>query len=368
MNFALPGALCLLACGCGATKVAPPPAPPEFRPPAASSPAAPGASTVAPASGAQDSKPVEAEPRREPPSAKPADAPAAAQEQPPSGAATPPKPAASARPPEGEEKPLGWIAGKPLEAEELLLEWGDLASRELWLVLDKIVAARLGLAEAERLGIRLAPESVEQRYTAEREKLAKKIARGDEPGDVEKFIADELGFDPKRYLERVRRATIRQMLVERAVRAASLADESVALRLIVVVSDESQKAVTEALASGRDFAEVAREHSVDDSKKSGGLVPFVVQDPRSPLSRLAFQTGVGEVAGPMPISDHQFWIKIEEKRAPMTGNWAAIENEIEESLAKNPIGDAEFVHWKITMEGRYPIDFGPLWSLIGAAR
>ena len=33
-----------------------------------------------------------------------------------------------------------------------------------------------------------------------------------------------------------------------------------------------------------------------------------------------------------------------------------------------PVADSEFVHWKLTMEGRYPIDLGPLWSLIGAAR
>jgi hypothetical protein len=288
--------------------------------------------------------------------------------------ATPPAPDAESKPspPTGKpDTPLGWIAGQPLQAEELLLEWGDAASRELWLVLDKLVASRLALAEAERLGIRIAPEAVEARYTQERGKLEEQLARdAKERGKertLEEFIQRQLGFDAQRYLERVRRATIRQMLAERAVRAASLAEESVALRLIVAATDQVESVRT-ALASGRDFADVARELSVDDSKKSGGLVPFVVAEERSPLARLAFQTKVGDVAGPLPAADHQFWIRVEERRTPIEGNWDGIEAKVEETLAQFPVGDAEFVHWKLAMERRYPIDLGPLWSLIGAAR
>jgi parvulin-like peptidyl-prolyl isomerase len=209
---------------------------------------------------------------------------------------------------------------------------------------------------------------VEQRYAAERAKLEKEIAKSGKQADVEQFIARELGFEPARYLERVRRATVRQMLAERAVRAASLASESVALRLIVVKDDEQRDKVAAALAGGRDFADVARELSIDDSRKSGGLVPFVVKDPRSPLAQLAFRTPVGEMAGPLPVSDHQFWIRIEERRDPQEGNWAAVAERVEASLASSPVENAEFVHWRLTMEGRYPIDLGPLWSLIGAAK
>ena len=98
------------------------------------------------------------------------------------------------------------------------------------------------------------------------------------------------------------------------------------------------------------------------------LVPFVVAQERSPLARAAFETPVGEIAGPMPIADHQFWIRVEEKRAPLEGDWDALETTVEASLAEHPVEDAEFVHWKLTMEARYPIDLGPLWSLIGASK
>jgi hypothetical protein len=357
MRLPLPGALLAGALGaaCGATKVAPPPTPPAFAPAAARS-EAPSAGRAEP--GVEQRVEPErggtratlAEPTAEP--ARPTASPDA------SRAALPPEPSA----------PLGWIAGKPLEAEELLLEWGDIASREMWLVLDKLVAARLALAEAERLGIRLVPEAVEQRFAAERAKLEKEIARKGKSADLEQFIARELGFEPARYLERVRRATIRQMLAERAVRAASLASESVSLRLIVVASDEGQAAVEAALASGRDFAAVARELSVDDTKEDGGFVPFVVRDPRSPLAQLAFQTAPGEVAGPLPVGEHQFWIRVEERREPLEGDWKRVEAPVEASLAAIPVENAEFLHWRVTLEGRYPIDLGPLWSLLGAAK
>jgi hypothetical protein len=360
MKVTLPGALVALAAGCGATKVAPPPSPPTYQP----------ATTRSAAPAAERTEPVAvAEPEDAgTPADRALEAPAPAAPSPdPSNA-----PAAQERAaPKKEDPPLGWIAGKPLEAEELLLEWGDMASRELWIVLEKLVAARLAQCEADRLGIRLVPEAVEQRFAAERAKLEKEVARGGKGGkeiDLDAFIARELGFEPARYLERVRRATIRQMLAERAVRAASLASENVSLRLIVVANDEQRGQVEAALAAGRDFAEVARELSVDDSRKNGGLVPYVVSDPRSPLAQLAFQTPPGEVAGPLPISNHQFWIRVEERREALAGDWSAIGAPVEASLAATPVENAEFAHWRMTLEGRYPIDLGPLWSLLGAAR
>lgn len=353
MKLPLPGVLVAgaLLAACATRKVDTPPAPPAFVPGAAAAPTARAEAAPAPAQ-----------------SAPPEPAPSAAPE--PSRVATAPDATAPAKPkmPAREDPPLGWIAGEPLEAEELLVEWGDVASRELYLVIDKLVAARLALAEAGRLGIRLAPEAVEARFEAERGKLQEEVARGGKARTLEEFIERELGFEPGRYLERVRRATIRQMLAERSVRAASLASETVGLRLIVAANEEGTEKVKAALAEGRDFAEVARELSVDDSKRDGGLVPFVVPQERSPLARLAFQTPVGEVAGPLPISDHQFWIRVEERRAPLEGEWDTIESAVEASLVRYPVGDAEFVHWKLTMEKRYPIDLGPLWSLIGASR
>lgn len=344
-------ALALIAFACGATKVAAPPPMPAGTSAAAQAPAP--ARTPA----AVSQEPAPTRPAASERQAEKADKPAAETQ--------------AAQAPERDRAVLGWVAGEPLDAGELIVEWGDASSRELFLVLDKLVASRLALAEATRLGIRLAPEAVEERFARERERLAaevvKKQQKTGKTRTLEEFISRELGFDPARYLDRLRRSTIRQMLAERAVRAASLAGETVALRLIVVANAEQLKKVQEALAAGRDFGTVATELSVDDSRTEGGLVPFVSADERSPLARLAFQTKVGEVAGPLPIGDHQFLIKLEERRAALEGDWSVIESAVMTSLATHPVSDAEFLHWKITMEDRYPIDMRPLMELIGAA-
>ena len=346
----------LCVSGCAVGRVAPPPRPPGIS----------AAETNAPrtAEEVNSAQPVPVtEIAVEPaPASESAQAPQTAsvpQAAPASEAAPPPRPA---------HQPLGWIAGEPLEPEELLVEWGDAASRELWLVINKLVSARLALAEAGRLGIRLAPEAVEERYASERAKLLKQIEKEAKGRSLEEFIQSELGFEPSRYLERVRKGTIRQMIAERAVRANSLASDSVTLRLIVAANEEGAEKVRAALASGRAFADVASELSVDDSRRNGGLVPYLVKEERSPLARLAFETPVGEVAGPVPIADHQFWIRVEERHTPLEGDWSVVQAPVEDSLKRFPIDDPEFAYWKMIMERRYPIDLGPLGSLIGATR
>jgi peptidyl-prolyl cis-trans isomerase C len=344
-------ALCALGLlGCLTPEVDGPPGPPVFDPSEDPAPlGAPQEPLAAPAARPQPLTPAPA---------------------PPVAAAAPDEKAAPVLPAKtlDEEAPLGWIANQPLEAEEFLVEWTDVASREFFLVLDKLVATRLALAEASRLGIRLEPQAVEARYAAARAELDQLVAKEGKARTTQEFIARELGFEPARYLERVRRSTIRQMLAERAVRAGSLASETAAVRMIVVKGEEALAAVQAALAEGRDFAEVAREHSIDETKERGGLVPFVVRQERSPLARLAFETPVGAVGGPVQLDQHSFLLKVEERREPIEGDWAALGATIEASLAEHPVQDSEFVHWKVVMEKRYPIDLGPLWSLVGAAR
>jgi len=172
MRLTLALASAWLVLGCASGRADRPPAPPSFDP--ATRGTAPPAAAPAP------STPV-------PPSAADAVAKAVATKAAADGAAQDPASAAT-----GDETaetpanpPLGWIAGQPLHAEELLVEWGDVSAREMWLVLDKLVAARLALAEAARLGIRLAPEAVEQRYEEQKDKLEGELARSDPPRTLE---------------------------------------------------------------------------------------------------------------------------------------------------------------------------------------
>ena len=264
-----------------------------------------------------------------------------------------------------EFQPLGRVAGTPIYAEDLLVEWHQIAGREVWLVAEKIVTTRLAFAEAQRLGMRLAPEAVERRLEFERVRL-KEVVEAFELGlDVDEYLRTELGVVPERYYKRLRAALIRQMLTERAVRAWTLSNENVALRLIVVENGEKLQQVQELLAGGADFGELAREHSIDDTSSLGGYVPYLVRQEHAELTRLAFSTQVGQIGGPLPIGQSFFLIRVEERRGQLAGDWTSIEAAVEESLDAYGLSDSEFVHWKLAMEARYSIDMHRLEQILG---
>ena len=275
---------------------------------------------------------------------------------------TPPAPILVAGPPA--EEPLGMVAGIPLRAEDVLTEWYQVTPREVWLVVDKLVAMRLASAEAGRLGVSVAAAEVKERYDEEVRLLAADVAR-ERPGmSVEQFVAEVLGQDPTHYGASLQRAAADQMLIERVVRAWVLANENLALRLIVVPAGDMET-IQGLLAKGEDFAEVARVHSVDDTAEFGGLVPYIVRQEQSPLTRVAFETPVGEVGGPLRAGEHELLFRVEARRDARPEEWDSLRGAVLESLAAHPVSDSEFMHWKLAMERTYPVDLRRLKAVLG---
>lgn len=290
--------------------------------------------------------------------------------RPPTGASGAPETSTSTTAaPTAADTPAGWIAGRPLTIEEILIEWQRTAPREVFLIVEKLVAARLAFAEADRLGIRLQPEVVEAETAAQIARFKADVAKDAPPGvGVDEYLRGALGVEPERHWEGLRDGVIRQMLAERAVRAFALERENASVRLIVVPTEAEAKAVADELAAGGDFAELAREKSVDESSRDGGLVPFLVRQESSPLARVVFAAEPGEVIGPLPAAGHHFLVRVEERRAALEGGWSALEPAVEQSLRLFPVEESEFLHWKLELERRYPVDLAPLMRRLGASR
>jgi len=347
------GLLALLLAACQGTPEAPPrtiqpPSPPPPLASAAPAPPAAAGAAATPAAAAGESDPGKAA----------AKDPAAAAPDATSSAADAASVAAGA--------PIGSVAGRPLSAGDLIVEWHRAAGREVWLVVDKLVATRLAYAEAERLGLRLDPAAVEARAAEALQRAKEEIAKKDPDSTFEEHVERELEEPVEEYERLLRIGTIRQMLVERAVRSWTLESENRALRIIVLNGDDDAQAVLGRLEAGEDFEALAREKSIDDTAKRGGWVPYVVRQEVSPLARLAFRTAPGEVGGPLAIDDagHVAILRVEKEREPLEGDWPAIRDAVEASLTADPLSDAEFLHWKLEMERRYPIDVQPLERLL----
>jgi hypothetical protein len=267
-----------------------------------------------------------------------------------------------------EDAVLGSVAGSEITAEELLVEWHTVASRDVWLVLEKLVTTKLAFAEAQRLGLRLEPEVVQLRVAEESRRLAQVVADSGESMTVEEYVRVRMGVKPETYFARVRVAAIRQMIAERVVRAATLESETARVRVIVVSSLEAMQAVEADLALGQEFADVARARSEDDSAGDGGLLPFFPRAEGSPLAIAAFAARPGERVGPIELADRHVLLTVEAFHAPETVSWDTHAEILERSLREHPIRDGEFLAWKTTMEERYPIDLRRLEDLFGLDR
>lgn len=100
--------------------------------------------------------------------------------------------------------------------------------------------------------------------------------------------------------------------------------EQSCLRHIVVADPETAKQLMAELKNGADFAEVANKNSTDTSSaKNGGDLGCIAREnivPTSDFERAVFNTGVGELAGPVS-SDHGYHLLIvyERKNASTPG-------------------------------------------------
>ena len=81
----------------------------------------------------------------------------------------------------------------------------------------------------------------------------------------------------------------------------------------------------------------------------------------------AFAAAPGELAGPLEVGGSQVLLLVESKSAGLVGDWSSLGAEVEASLQRFPVRDNEFLHWKLVMEERYPIDVEPLIELLGIA-
>lgn len=258
---------------------------------------------------------------------------------------------------------IAYVAGEPIDVRELLAHWMHRDSRRVYDFADRLVTSRLALAEAQRLGITLEPKLVDDRVVEARARYAESL--GGNLEDVDLYLLGELGLDPTRYFELFRDETVQQLLSERAVRAWTLSKDRADVAVIVVATPGDAALVTDRLNAGEPFAQVAAEASLDPSAAEGGLLPPVIKSELSALSRLAFNTAVGEWGGPVEEQGKQIFIQTLGFPVTLQGNWQAIGDTVKADLEARPVEDPEYWQWRSAMGRRYEIDMRPLFDLLG---
>ncbi len=258
------------------------------------------------------------------------------------------------------------VAGQAVSAGELIAFWYQRDPDSLRDMLEQLALSRLVVAEASRMGLVLAPEPVEAAWSRALAELAERAAQ-ETPGlELEGYIRETLGREPSSFREELRQEILLEALASRVVRAWMLCEERAVVRVIVTETEVDMDKVRAALEAGGDFAELAREHSQEESATSGGLLPPIVRS-QAALSRLAFLTEVGELGGPVGEQGRIMMIRVEERPTPldMTAGWTRLGPAVEASLAADAVRDPEYWQWKAAIGRRYEVDFSPLLDLVG---
>jgi len=259
---------------------------------------------------------------------------------------------------------IAMVAGKPVDAADLIAQWVHHKSNDALQELDHLVLTRLVGAEAQRLGVVVAKEAAEASYAAAIAAMEKEIEKRRPGIKIDAWIDQVLGLDPYVYRERLREDALDQLVAERVTRAWVLTTEHAELRLIVVKSEAELKGVQEALSKGEDFAAVARRFSSDPSAKDGGTVPPVMRAD-TPMGRLAFTTPIGAVSDPLYNQGAWLIAKVDARPKPIDGLWPQIGAAVEASLTQKKIEELEFSQWRSAMLQRYQVDITPFLRLAG---
>ncbi|MEO0651111.1 MAG: peptidylprolyl isomerase [Planctomycetota bacterium] len=260
---------------------------------------------------------------------------------------------------------LAWVGGRPILTSQLLeslLQRDALGVRS---ALNVLVSGAIAQQEAARLGLRVPPPLVAEATTRHLDELRIGLVGEDaDLSDLDSFIRDRLDLDPARYRERLRNDTIRELVTERVVRAWILAQEYARVRMLLLQDAEDVPLMLERLEAGATFEGLAEQHSIDRTGERGGLVPFLVRNDRAPLARLAFDTPVGEVGGPIELAGAFVLLLVEDRPDPVDGDWNAIGIDVEDSLLDEPVSDEEWLVWQLAMERRYGIDVEPFYDFV----
>jgi hypothetical protein len=259
---------------------------------------------------------------------------------------------------------VAYAGARAIAVGDLLELWLQRDSQSLWAQLNLLLASELARLEAERLGFDLTPAEVERRFARNLAGIEAQWRRVYPELSFERVLRDVLEVDPGRYRQRLRDETVRELVTERVVRAHTLGLRRARVRLIAVETRAEAVALRARIEAGEDFAALAREHSLDPSRESGGRLPWLPDAAASPLAQAAFGVGPGEVAGPLNLGGRELLLGVEEHLEPDPAQGDELLERVRLSLAGEPVSEGEFVAWQVAVQERHPVDLGPLYRLL----
>lgn len=179
-------------------------------------------------------------------------------------------------------------------------------------LIEQLVREKLTVRAAKKQGLQLAAEAVQER--ADQFRRSQGLHRAADMNhyldalgvtldEFELFITDGL------YQEKMMALVCSDTAVEQYFKLNSPKFDSVEVSHIVLDTEGKAKEMMSVLADDPDsFADMAREHSIDDARERGGIIGKVLRGALKPdIEARVFNAAAGELLGPFPAPDRSFY-------------------------------------------------------------
>ena len=228
--------------------------------------------------------------------------------------------------------------------------------------LSKLVGERIVEREAASLGIAVPAMYLEEERRQVLDALQREATASYGIGTTASdFVRLEFRQDLETYLTMRLEEARRRWIVTRVVRYRALTTERAVLRILVVEDADLAQSVLDQLRAGLDFEALARRHSLHPSRELGGRLPPLAREALHPVvADRAFALAPGALTPVLaieaPNGRPQYEIvRLEQRLAPLGGDYPALRETVEDSLRSEPLGREEWTAWMLYLERRHGV-------------